>query len=206
MASDLKRVTVWRKAWNDTKHGVRTGKFWLGGIISVPVAGALPAIFAPHWSDAAKASWGAGISIATALLIALSVYLGSVIVAPIRLLKEADRKLIGFRQEENEQRKRDEQVNLLSQLFSQGGTLFARPVDSDEEYDSWKNDANAWLQQVIDLLNRFSMPDAVLFQHIEGRLAVSYQIAFNKDHNGKLGALKAHLDNLRKILEGIPHR
>ncbi len=92
----------------------------------------------------------------------------------------------------------------LATLFAEGDDLFQRQFVDDEALEQWVSDANKWLIKVTDKLKSdFSAADAVLFERINDKqgMRFRYHHSYNSNHDGKLGALKLHLGNLRQIID-----
>jgi hypothetical protein len=92
MSLEYSRQSIWRKAWSDYILNLHSIIFWVLESITVATSGVLAKIFAsPEWSEIIQTWFTAGIAIAAGLVLALGFYLVSLLLAPIRLLKERDK-------------------------------------------------------------------------------------------------------------------
>lgn len=109
--------------------------------------------------------------------------------------------LWGLLDSEVERRRNARRSDELAAFLEQADELFMRSVRSDQEVAGLEADATAWATAVRDYLAQLSDADAVRFLSNVGGMALSYNRAYNKDHNQILNALIHFRDNLRTILD-----
>jgi hypothetical protein len=110
------------------------------------------------------------------------------------LLKDVDNFFTGSR-------RKDESIDRLRSMISDGLHLLNKSVDTELEFKRWKTDDKNWASAVYrELETGFNESLAVSFQSVESAQEFDISSSFNSEHNTGKSFLNKRLNNLINII------
>jgi len=111
------------------------------------------------------------------------------------LLKDVDNFLAGSGS-------KDESIDRLRIMLSDGLHLLSKPVNTELEFKKWKTDDKNWISAVYRELKRgFNESLAESFQSVESSLELDLVSSFNSEHNTRQLILNKRLNILINIIK-----
>lgn len=113
------------------------------------------------------------------------------------LLKDVDNFLTGSG-------RKDESIDRLRSMISDGLHLLNKPVTTELELKRWETDDKNWVSSVYrELETGFNESLAVSFQSVESAQEFDMSSSFNSEHNTRKFLLNKRLNNLINIIKEL---
>jgi hypothetical protein len=100
----------------------------------------------------------------------------------------------------------DQDETAVARHRAEGVQLFARPVTSNAELETWQRDYATWYEAAKHRVAPFPEPIRLKFENLGSILGGLFGQAFNPDHNRQLIFLSRQLEILQEIAEGRGRR
>jgi hypothetical protein len=98
--------------------------------------------------------------------------------------------------------RKDESIDRLRSMISDGLHLLNKSVDTELEFKRWKTDDKNWASAVYrELETGFNESLAVSFQSVESAQEFDISSSFNSEHNTRKFFLNQRLNNLINIIK-----